>query len=82
MGGRMKDTPTPNDKEHGQQRPAPTRTQAAKKRICAEFKFWHMRSRSRHFTQFEARVMKWEHFGIFALLAAVMYLVATYLAKH
>jgi hypothetical protein len=55
---------------------------ASGKKVCAEFKFWHMRSRGWHFTQLEARVMKWEHFGILAILAAAVYLVASRLAKH
>jgi len=54
----------------------------AGKKVCAEFKFLHMRSRGRHFTQFEARVTKWERFGILAVLAAVVCVVAAWLAKH
>jgi hypothetical protein len=52
---------------------------SAEKKVCAEFKFLHARSRGRHFTRFEARVMKWEHFGILAVSATVVYLVATWL---
>jgi hypothetical protein len=54
----------------------------AKKKICAEFKFWHMGSRRRHFTRIEARFMKWDRYCILAVLAAVVYLVAVWLAKH
>ena len=55
---------------------------AAEKKICAEFKFWHMRSRDGHFTWFEARVMKWERFGILVVVLAVLHLVESWLAKH
>lgn len=55
---------------------------ASGKKVCAEFRFLHMRSRGWHFTRFEARVMKWERFGILAVLAAVVYLVTAWLAKH
>jgi len=41
-----------------------------------------MRSGGRHFTWFEARVMKWERFGILAVLVAAVYLIASWLAKH
>lgn len=54
----------------------------AEKKVCAEFKFVHMRSGGRHFTWFEARVMKWERFGILAVLVAAVYLIASWLAKH
>jgi hypothetical protein len=82
MGRRMKNTPTPDDREHSQHLLALPRTQAAKKKMCAEFKFWSMRSRGWHFTRFEARVTKREHIGILAVLAAVVYLVASWLTKH
>jgi hypothetical protein len=55
---------------------------ATGKKVCAEFRFSHMGSHGWHFTRIEARVMKWEHFGILAVLAAVVYLVASWLAKH
>jgi DNA-binding XRE family transcriptional regulator len=55
----------------------------AGKKICAEFKFWHMRSRSGHFTRVEARVTKWERFGILVVLVLVVsHLVESWLAKH
>jgi hypothetical protein len=56
---------------------------AAEKKAYAEFKFLHMRSRGRRFTWFEVRVMKWEYFGILAVLAlAVLHLMTSWLAEH
>jgi hypothetical protein len=56
---------------------------AAHKKVCAEFKFWHVRSCGWRFIRFEVRVMKWEHFGILVVLVlAVLHLVESCLAKH